>query len=380
MSFSNSELQQLREVIRNNIDKLEITRIEVKADIANFVRQKQPFKQSGTKDVVDKINDLIREEYQHLEVTDKKLRKLVLLQKAIKRETQRNAHDARVAKQITAAIESPPVANEALVKAMEVFKNYQFESASLTGLQNGVTTGFAQVEGAQTQNVASVLTTTTDNPSEGFLPAGWSDYKLENVQGIATAGLAFEIPQPQFRTLELNQDDLDARWYTNPPKNRIINPGFTVQQRPVDLTSKPSNPKDLIGSGKLPLHLWPTTATAMGCIGLLNGMLKYGRSNFRAIGIRASIYYDALRRHIDAWFEGEEVDADDGVPHLAAALACLAIIVDAQAAGKFTDDRAYAAKYRTLVNSLTPHVARLKALHADKDPKHFTIADSTAAV
>lgn len=29
---------------------------------------------------------------------------------------------------------------------------------------------------------------------------------------------------------------------------------------------KPTNPKDLIGSGKLPLHLWPTTATAMGCI------------------------------------------------------------------------------------------------------------------
>ena len=72
---------------------------------------------------------------------------------------------------------------------------------------------------------------------------------------------------------------------------------------------KPTNPKDAIGSGKLPLHLWPTTATALGCISMLNGMLKYGRSNFRAVGIRASIYYDAAMRHLNAWFEGEDDDS-----------------------------------------------------------------------
>ncbi len=141
--------------------------------------------------------------------------------------------------------------------------------------------------------------------------------------------------------------------------------------------SKPSNPKDLIGSGKLPLHLWPTTATMMGCIGMLNGMLKYGRSNFRAVGIRPSIYVDAAKRHIDAWFEGEECDPDDGVPHLAAALSCLAIIVDAQAAGKMNDDRMVAGGYRALSDDLTKHVGRLKALHAGKSPKHYTIADNS---
>ena len=47
---------------------------------------------------------------------------------------------------------------------------------------------------------------------------------------------------------------------------------------------KPSNPKDMIGSNKLPLHLWPNTATAMGSLGFLNGALKYGRANFREIG------------------------------------------------------------------------------------------------
>lgn len=139
---------------------------------------------------------------------------------------------------------------------------------------------------------------------------------------------------------------------------------------------KPSNPKDLIGSGKLPLHLWPTTATAMGSVALLEGALKYGRTNWRNAGVRASIYVDACKRHLDAWFEGEEVAPDSGVPHLANALACLAIIVDAQAAGKLNDDRAFnGAGYRGLIESLTPHVARLKLLHADKDPKHFTIED-----
>jgi hypothetical protein len=141
------------------------------------------------------------------------------------------------------------------------------------------------------------------------------------------------------------------------------------------VAEKPTNPKDAIGSNKLPLHLWPSTATAMGSIGMLNGALKYGRSNFRAIGVRSSIYVDAAMRHITAWFEGEECDRDDGVPHLAAALSCLAIIVDAQAAGKLNDDRCTLGGYLELVERLTPHVTRLKALHAGKNPKHYTISD-----
>jgi hypothetical protein len=145
-----------------------------------------------------------------------------------------------------------------------------------------------------------------------------------------------------------------------------------------DPTSKPTNPKDIVGSNKLPLHLWPSTATALGCIGMLNGALKYGRSNFRAIGVRASIYYDAARRHLDAWFEGEECDPDDGVPHLSAALSCIAIIADAAAAGKLTDDRMTPGGYRAHVDALTGHVKRLKELHAGKAPKHYTIEDGAA--
>jgi len=141
-------------------------------------------------------------------------------------------------------------------------------------------------------------------------------------------------------------------------------------------TTKPTNPKDLIGSGKLPLHLWPETATALGSLGLLDGMLKYGRTNWRVAGVRASIYVDAAKRHLNFYFEGEDNDPDSGLPHLAHALACLAILVDAKAAGKLNDDRQVAGGYRALMTELTPHVARLKELHAAKDPKHYTIADS----
>jgi hypothetical protein len=139
---------------------------------------------------------------------------------------------------------------------------------------------------------------------------------------------------------------------------------------------KPSNPKDIIGSTKLPMHLWPATATAMGCLGLTDGALKYGRSNWRAVGVKASIYADAAQRHLAAWFEGEDNDPDSGLPHMAHALACLAILVDAQAAGNLTDDRQFPAGYRALIEQLTPHVARLQTLHASKEPRHFTISDA----
>lgn len=134
--------------------------------------------------------------------------------------------------------------------------------------------------------------------------------------------------------------------------------------------SQEDNPKDLVGSNKLPLHLWPTTASAMGCVALLNGALKYGRSNWRHAGVRSSVYVDACQRHLAAWFEGEESD-EEGVPHLSAALACLAIIVDCQAAGKLKDDRQFPGGHRKLIDSLTPHVKRLRELHSDKSPKHY---------
>jgi len=139
--------------------------------------------------------------------------------------------------------------------------------------------------------------------------------------------------------------------------------------------AKQTNPKDAIGCNKLPLHLWPETATAMGCVALLEGACKYGRSNFRPMGVRASIYYDACRRHLNAWFEGENLDPDSGVNHLGHALACLAVLVDAEVAGVLNDDRMYPVNYRPFIDDLTKHVGRIKSRYADRNVKHWTIQD-----
>lgn len=141
--------------------------------------------------------------------------------------------------------------------------------------------------------------------------------------------------------------------------------------------TKLSNPKDLIGSNKIPFHLWPETATAVGAMACLYGALQYGRTNWRDAGVRSSIYVDACRRHLNAWFdEGEDADPDSGLDHLGHALACIAIIVDAREAGKLNDDRMIKGGYRGLIEKLTPHVKRLKEMFKDKNPKHFTKEDS----
>ncbi len=139
---------------------------------------------------------------------------------------------------------------------------------------------------------------------------------------------------------------------------------------------KNTNPKDAVASGKMPLSLWPETATVLGCLGLLDGALKYGRNNWRHAGVRASVYVDAARRHLGAWFEGEDTDPDSGIDHLGHVLACIAIIADARAAGKLNDDRQTPGGYRAMIDDMTDHVGRLKAKHAGKDPTHFTIVDA----
>ncbi len=154
-------------------------------------------------------------------------------------------------------------------------------------------------------------------------------------------------------------------------------------QQKEDPSAKATNPKDAVGSDKIPVHLWPEAATVVGSLGMLDGMLKYGRANWREAGIRISIYVDALRRHTNAFFEGENIDPDSGLPHLSHMLACIAIIVDADSQGQIVDDRQYSGGiqgYRDTVEILTPHVKRLKEKHAGKDPHHYTIQDDIAQV
>lgn len=138
------------------------------------------------------------------------------------------------------------------------------------------------------------------------------------------------------------------------------------------------NPKEAAGAQKIPLHLFPTTAVLYGALGMLEGQLKYGRSNFRASEVFASTYYAAALRHLNLWFEGEEHDPDSKVPHLANAISCIAILIDTTCNGSMIDDRMFHSRagYRLAVDRLSPLVEYLKSLHDDKKPKNYDARDT----
>lgn len=139
---------------------------------------------------------------------------------------------------------------------------------------------------------------------------------------------------------------------------------------------KDTNPKDAIGATKLPLHLIPGSAKAYLSLALLEGALKYGKYNWRIAGVRASIYLDALERHLEKWKNGEETDPLTGVPHLASVMACSAIILDARACGMLTDDRPPRAPVAEIIDAMAPIVRYLQDLYKDESPHQNTIEDS----
>ena len=105
------------------------------------------------------------------------------------------------------------------------------------------------------------------------------------------------------------------------------------------MSIKDSNPKDAVGVRKVPMSTVPSGVLMELGLAMLEGARKYGRHNYRAIGVRSSVYYDAAMRHLMAWWEGEELDPDGGISHLTKAIATLVVIRDAQMVGKVEDDR-----------------------------------------
>jgi hypothetical protein len=100
-----------------------------------------------------------------------------------------------------------------------------------------------------------------------------------------------------------------------------------------------SNPKDLLGVKKPSLTKIPAIGQLWEALAMMDGAGKYDPYNWRANKVVASIYIDACKRHLDAWFEGQEKAEDSGVHHLGHAKACLGILLDAQATGNLIDDR-----------------------------------------
>ena len=137
---------------------------------------------------------------------------------------------------------------------------------------------------------------------------------------------------------------------------------------------KDTHPKDAIGISKAPMSTVSAAVLMEVGVAMLEGASKYGRHNYRAAGVRASVYYDALMRHAMAWWEGEDLDPDSGMSHITKAIATLVVLRDAMIQDKFTDDRP--PRSAPFLPALNDTAAALLVKHADKHPRHYTIADS----
>lgn len=102
---------------------------------------------------------------------------------------------------------------------------------------------------------------------------------------------------------------------------------------------KDTNPKDAVGTRKVPMSVVPSGPLLEVALGMLEGARKYGRHNYRVAGIRASVYYDAAMRHLMSWWEGEDTDPDSGLSHITKAICTLVVLRDATMNGMWTDDR-----------------------------------------
>jgi hypothetical protein len=130
---------------------------------------------------------------------------------------------------------------------------------------------------------------------------------------------------------------------------------------------KDSNPKDAVGSTKPPVSNVPLSVISEVGMALAEGSYKYGSSNWRVIGVRASVYWDATFRHIKAWWEGEDLDPDSQLSHITKAISALVVLRDAMIQDNWNDDRPPRSKQTpAMVNEQYKQMLeRLKSLQPD---------------
>lgn len=108
------------------------------------------------------------------------------------------------------------------------------------------------------------------------------------------------------------------------------------------MTTKDTNPKDALGARKASAQYTSGPARYEWGLAQLDGACKYRGWNWRDAGVKASIYIEAIDRHLTQYKEGEDRDpksAKSMVHHLGAIMACASIMLDAHHCGKLIDDR-----------------------------------------
>lgn len=107
------------------------------------------------------------------------------------------------------------------------------------------------------------------------------------------------------------------------------------------MSNAPQNPKHIqaMKDGKAPLEFLVSTMDPLDAAVHKHGADKYGKLNWRLDKITATTYVGAMRRHLNAWAEGEDLDPESGKPHLTHLRACCAVVLDAAMHGTLIDNR-----------------------------------------
>jgi hypothetical protein len=137
--------------------------------------------------------------------------------------------------------------------------------------------------------------------------------------------------------------------------------------------SKLSNPKDRLATTRLDLSLFPMAAIIYGALAFTEGDLKYGGFNWRVAGVSVNTYIAALLRHVFKYYNGEELDPKTGVPHLANAIACLGVIIDATECGMLNDDRPPKSDVASLLSKFEAKVKYLQSIFSNGVPRYRAI-------
>lgn len=132
--------------------------------------------------------------------------------------------------------------------------------------------------------------------------------------------------------------ECDMAATSNPAFRASLVEKYNMETLMVD-NKKDTNPKDAVGIKKVPMSVVPAGVLMEVTLALLEGARKYGRHNYRDTGVRASVYYDALHRHVMAWWEGQDIDADSNLNHITKAIATLVVLRDAMMNNMWVDDR-----------------------------------------
>ena len=137
--------------------------------------------------------------------------------------------------------------------------------------------------------------------------------------------------------------------------------------------TKSTNPKDRAATCRLDLTLFPQSAIVYGALGMTEGDCKYAGYNYRAAGVGVSTYIAAAMRHLFKYYNGEWADQSTLVPHLASAVACLAILIDGHEQNNVNDDRPPAQNTSKLLAECELTVRHLHSLFPDGPPRFTRI-------